>query len=166
MLGYSLKISLEKSYRTVAVPKDITFGDLHRVILTVMGWTGYHLHEFEIGGRGYVITNPEYDLMTRIVDEDAEYLRDYENCRITYIYDFGDWWKHTVTFGKDVEMEDRTPKLLKCKGPGPVEDSGGQMEYDDDLDPTELAECIDYCLSFMTIPEAAGTGCVKGLLTN
>lgn len=64
MLGYSLKISLEKSYRTVAVPKDITFGDLHRVILTVMGWTGYHLHEFEIGGRGYVITNPEYDLMT------------------------------------------------------------------------------------------------------
>ena len=27
MLGYSLKISLEKSYRTVAVPKDITFGD-------------------------------------------------------------------------------------------------------------------------------------------
>lgn len=161
MLGYSLKISLEKSYRTVAVPKDITFGDLHRVIMTVMGWTGYHLHEFEIGGRGYVITNPEYDLMTRIVDEDTEYLRDYENCRITYVYDFGDWWKHTVTFGKDVEIENRTPKLLKCKGPGPIEDSGGQMEYDDDLDPAELAECIDYCLSFMTIPEATGIGCVK-----
>lgn len=160
MLGFSLKISVGNSYRTVAVPKDITFGDLHRVIQIVMGWSGYHLHEFEIKGMREVITDPEYDLDYGFLDEGETYLRDYADRKIAYIYDFGDWWKHTLTFGDDVEMADRSPRLLKSRGAGPCEDSGGEMWDSDGWDPKEFEELVAPALSAMTIPEAESEGTV------
>ena len=40
-------------WRRLVVPLDANHSDLHRILQAVMGWTGSHLHEFEIGGLRY-----------------------------------------------------------------------------------------------------------------
>lgn len=47
---YQLRITLKGTkppiWRRVAVPAEITLGQLHEVIQIVMGWTGSHMHHF------------------------------------------------------------------------------------------------------------------------
>jgi hypothetical protein len=49
---YKFKITLRESkppiWRRIQVPKTYTFWDLHVAIQDSMGWSDYHLHEFEI----------------------------------------------------------------------------------------------------------------------
>ena len=39
--------------RTLDVPVSLSLPLLHRVLLACFGWSGEHLHEFEIRGRSY-----------------------------------------------------------------------------------------------------------------
>lgn len=48
-------------WRRVVVPESITLGRLHHVIQCVIGWSGGHLHEFEIAGERYGLPDPEFD---------------------------------------------------------------------------------------------------------
>jgi hypothetical protein len=47
--------------------------------------------------------------------------------KMTYVYDFGDWWEHQVTLEKVLPAgRSNTPtQLLKAKGACPPEDCGG-----------------------------------------
>lgn len=51
---YQFKVTLEgiepPIWRRFQVPSDITFGKLHDVLQTVMGWEDGHLHLFEVDG--------------------------------------------------------------------------------------------------------------------
>ncbi len=140
---YQLKITLNHTkpaiWRCVKVNSTITLPKLHKVIQTVMGWEDYHLHQFEIGRDiRYGQVNPEWDnygtLDERRVKLNTLLIAPKDT--LTYTYDFGDSWKHTVLLEKTLE-ESATPAYPECiegKMACPPEDCGGVSGYEQLLD--------------------------------
>lgn len=139
MKAFQLKIAIKKSkppiWRRVIVPTGITFSQLSMILNEVMGWSGYHMFEFEFYHRELVIIEDaeEYDgdgpfdhleASTTLIREFME-----ENDWFTYTYDFGDDWQHRVTIEKIIEnWELDYPQVIKYKGDCPMEDGGGILE--------------------------------------
>lgn len=141
MKAFQLKIAIKNSkppiWRRIVVPAGITFSQLSIILNEAMGWSGYHLFDYEF-----------YHLELRIT-EDAEeyaggygpfdyleasttYIREYleENEWFTYTYDLGDNWQHRVTVEKVIEdYEPDYAQVLKFKGDCPPEDCGGIYGY-------------------------------------
>ncbi len=44
--------------RRLLVRSDSTIADLHSILQIVMGWEGYHLHQFIIRGKRYGVPQP------------------------------------------------------------------------------------------------------------
>ena len=69
---YHSRITLNGSkppiWRRVAVPSDITLGQLHEVIQIVMGWTDSHLHQFVLRDKGL---KPSPQEMAKRFQQDA-----------------------------------------------------------------------------------------------
>jgi hypothetical protein len=117
--------------RVLEVRGGLTFGDLHAVLQAAMGWENCHPHEFEIGDRRF--GQPPEDDPPTAEDEDGvrldELLRG--GTRFTYVYDFGDEWRHTIEVTGRRPAEDDTPGA-RCTGGAracPPEDSGGAHGY-------------------------------------
>lgn len=139
MKAFQLKIAIKKSkppiWRRVIVPTGITFSQLSMILNEVMGWSGYHMFEFEFYHRELVIIEnaEEYDgdgpfdhleASTTLIREFME-----ENDWFTYTYDFGDDWQHRVTIEKIIDnWELDYPQVIKYKGDCPIEDGGGILE--------------------------------------
>jgi hypothetical protein len=132
---YQLKVALRDIrppvWRRVQV-KDCTLAKLHDVIQTCMGWDGYHLHAFEIGGEQYGEPDPDGMLeggderkvrLSQIVAQGFK--------KFTYTYDFGDNWEHLIQVEKvlDAEPGVRYPRCLAGKRACPPEDCGGPWGY-------------------------------------
>ncbi|MEX0643126.1 MAG: plasmid pRiA4b ORF-3 family protein [Pirellulales bacterium] len=167
---YHLRIALRDTkppiWRRVAVPSNITLGQLHEVIQIAMGWSNSHLHQFMLQDKSLINRDPDviarlteegrYDEIftaTRGIrvfvpgndpfgdeldmegeDEDAVTLA--EVCpkvksKLTYEYDFGDGWEHTVEVQKIVEpkSDSAPPVCLTGKKACPPEDCGGVFGY-------------------------------------
>ena len=112
-----LRITLDHTpvWREVVVPENLTLANLHHVIQQAMGWEDRHLYRFEVNGKRY---GPD-DL-----DDDSITLkRALKTNPINYVYDFGDWWEHTVTL---MEPVPKIAETLVVAGHGtcPAEDSG------------------------------------------
>ena len=108
-----LRIELEHSnpsiWRSVLVPDNITLVKVHRVIQEVMGWYDYHLHEFIIDHRhyGFVDPNdPNWDLAPELINEKRKSLEKVlgQKKRFEYIYDYGDYWRHTITLANRLQL--------------------------------------------------------------
>ncbi len=136
VLGVSLVGITPKVWRQVRVPGDFSLGDLHEVIQVVMGWYDDHLHAFAVGDRHYANTmdvdDPEYtDEETVTLDE----LGLASGSRFTYIYDFGDAWKHTIRVSRVAPASAFPPaerKAVVCTAgerAAPPEDCGGVFGY-------------------------------------
>ena len=101
---YQIKITLQDIqppvWRRIQVWEDITLAQLHTVLQIVMDWEDYHLHQFSIGKRIYSVPDPEDDLYERtVIDESRERLSDVVprvGTTFTYLYDFGDNWRHDL----------------------------------------------------------------------
>lgn len=129
---YQLKISLTRMrppvWRRVQVPGDMPLGGLHLVIQAAMGWDGDHLHMFTINRRDF--TDPTYEL-----GDADEWLVDLATVlprpgrTASYLYDFGDNWRHAIEVEKiqDAETDMTYPRCVAGKGTRPGED-GGQPE--------------------------------------
>ncbi|MCG2735815.1 MAG: plasmid pRiA4b ORF-3 family protein [Candidatus Methanoperedenaceae archaeon] len=144
---YQFKITLQSTkppiWRRIQIPETYTFWDLHVAIQDVMGWSDYHLHEFEI-------MNPSTGLEVNIGLPDDEFGRkvlvgwnqkmaDYfsiENPRADYVYDFGDYWEHRIQLEKILPREKNVdyPICIKGKRACPPEDVGGIGGYEDFLE--------------------------------
>lgn len=156
---YQLKITLKDSkppiWRRLLVHADITFHQLHEIIQIAFQWGDYHLHEFIIpkppadlrrnlsisqyfhySNLGIIIgvpsTDDDYPVSVQPLDEREEKLSQWlceEKDRMTYIYDFGDNWEHTIVLEKILEEapDQSYPICLKVKGLAPEEDSRGLM---------------------------------------
>ena len=118
-------------WRRIEVPADFTLKALHDVLQRAMGWYGYHLHHFEIGGILYGEPSPD----------DAEFDRDIVNQRklklatlgeegdrlFEYVYDYGDNWCCAIV----IEALQPAlpgivyPRLIEGARRGPPEDVGG-----------------------------------------
>ena len=117
-MPYQLRISLDRTpiWRRVVVPESLTLASLHLIIQQAMGWENRHLYVFEVGAKKY---GPD-DL-----DDDTVTLKSvFKGGSIGYVYDFGDWWEHTVTL-EQITFQLVDKLVVAGEGKCPAEDSGG-----------------------------------------
>lgn len=90
-------------WRLVEVSSDMTLAEVSDALEEVMGWDGYHLHEFDIRGDLYRRPSSHYDWDNS--DWGGKPKRDETQYKIGYLlprnrmvmkwwYDFGDDWHH------------------------------------------------------------------------
>ncbi len=133
---YQMKVTLEDIsppiWRRIQVANDTTLGRLHRILQVIMGWSDYHLHEFIIGGVSYGV--PDKESMSDMKSEKNVRLSQVvsgEGTKLTYIYDFGDYWRHKILVERILPPEPNTryPICIKGKRACPPEDCGGPGGY-------------------------------------
>ncbi len=137
---YQMKVTLEDSkppiWRRIQVTSDTTLYRLHKILQVVMGWSDYHLHEFIIDNMHYGEPSPDYTF--KMKNEKTVKLNQVlfkEGTKFTYIYDFGDYWRHKILVEKilPLESDKHYPICLKGKHACPPEDCGGIWSYYDFL---------------------------------
>ena len=133
-------------WRRVEVPDTLTFWELHFVLQILFDWENSHLFEFR-HGRGSIndfLTGsppvlpgdednmPEWQLDPRetTLDEILTKPKD----KLTYVYDFGDYWEHDIVVEKVIPLTAGHPTLavrcLTSKRAAPPEDIGGFPGYE------------------------------------
>jgi hypothetical protein len=135
---YQIKITLDETeppvWRRVLVSDKSNLLDLHDVIQRVMPWEDYHLHEFNIGDVRYGDPQAEEGEDVDIQDELDYALKELKisaGDRLSYIYDFGDSWEHTLEVEKVMPLE-KGIRLPACTGGAracPPEDVGGPAGF-------------------------------------
>lgn len=120
--------------RTILVRATAKLTTLHKAIQCAMGWEDCHLHEFEKDGLLYGEENPfavvgdppmesEKTQVGTLLTKDGETL--------SYLYDFGDSWHHTVTREATLppDLGLRRPRCIASENACPPEDVGGPPGY-------------------------------------
>lgn len=141
-----LKITLDDVkppvLRRVEVPFDIRLDRLHLVIQAAMGWTNTHLYEIRAGGVGWSTPDPDDPWPNDFLDARkarlGKVLEDVGTRKLTYLYDFGDGWEHSIRLERlgDPQPGIAYPRLIEAVGRCPPEDVGGPWGY------AELLEAI------------------------
>ena|SRR5665647_2099430 len=133
---YQMKVTLEDSkppiWRRIQVPSTVTLYRLHMILQVAMGWSNYHLHEFNIDGGHY--GEPSPDNAYKVRNEKTVKLSQVvskEGAKFAYIYDFGDYWYHKILVEKILppESDKYYPICIKGKRACPPEDCGGIGGY-------------------------------------
>lgn len=122
-------------WRRIRVPDAFTLHQLHRVLEIVFSRLDYHLYSFELDGREFQAPDPEAEYETE--DATTTRLRDLAlraASQFTYVYDFGDDWRHDVVVERLLPMPpehrpDWSPRLLAGERAAPPEDVGGAHGY-------------------------------------
>ena len=158
-----IRVSLDEIepaiWRRLVVPIQWDLRQLHLAIQAAFNWWDDHLHEFHIGGLRYRnVSVLEEDLLAdgpRVFDEQEVRLRDFLGTGImfTYIYDFGDDWRHTIEL-EELRSFDHAPRQATCVDGArarPPEDVGGIPGYAHFLDVIshpknpDYAETLQWC---------------------
>lgn len=139
---YELYVELEditpKIWRRLLVPDDMTLVGLHYLLQLAVGWTDSHLHSFTFGNKTYsagsAVDLAELDML----DERRVTLGSVlaaSSKTFVYDYDFGDCWRHLITW-KPAVQPDPVYSYPLCSGgarAAPPEDCGGVPGYMDFL---------------------------------
>ena len=125
-------------WRRLLVPGAIRLSDLHQVIQAAFGWTNSHLHQFVIAGQRF--SQPQ-DYDERVLDEAEVTVSEIVGNsvkRFSYIYDFGDDWRHEIVVEKVVGVDAGLvrSRCIAGRRNSPPEDCGGSPGY------AELLEAI------------------------
>jgi Plasmid pRiA4b ORF-3-like protein len=132
---HTLKLSLRDVrplvWRRVVVASETPLPKVAHLFVAVMGWEGYHLHQFDVGG---VLFGP--------ADDDADYQLDERSAVLKHLlpsvksklrwdYDFGDGWEHDVVVEaiETPRSDARYPVCLDGRRACPPEDCGGPGGY-------------------------------------
>lgn len=136
---HQLKITLKgvkpPVWRRLLVPSTYNLAEVHEALLTVMGWTGYHLYAFRVGPTTYMDLEDEWPADS--VDPRSVQLRNLvvAGDRFVYEYDFGDGWEHQVVVEAVIPSAGRTRAVcLAGRRACPPEDVGGPWGYAEFLD--------------------------------
>jgi hypothetical protein len=133
---HQLKVTLKgvkpPVWRRITVSSNITMKRLHNILQITMGWENYHLHGFESNDQEY--GDPENAMFNEIKDERQIKLAQVAptvGTEITYTYDFGDRWEHSIVVEKIVPnmLNRQTPVCIGGKSACPPEDCGGIWGY-------------------------------------
>lgn len=120
--------------RKLIVPLNLRMDRLHRVLQVAFGWTDSHLYEFRYQDIEWGV--PDYDFGSNIRDASKatllQVLEETNARAITYLYDFGDGWEHTIRINHISEPEAGAlyPQLILAEGRTPPEDVGGPPGYE------------------------------------
>lgn len=142
---FQFKIELQEIepliWRRILVPADYNFWDLHVAIQDSMGWQDYHLHQFEIRGKGKRkedhIGIPDFDRMEGLQEVYPgweilmfTYFNDL-GVEAKYLYDYGDSWYHNVKLEGYIfrEKNVKYPVCIGGERACPPEDCGGVTGY-------------------------------------
>ena len=107
---YQIKVTLKGStppiWRRIQVAGETTLAQLHQILQRVMGWEGYHLYQFVVGGIKY----GDPSILEEMEGEDARRvtlatLVRGEKDKFLYEYDFGDSWDHELLIEKMLPPE-------------------------------------------------------------
>ena len=130
-------------WRRVEVPLTTSLRGLHEVIQAAMLFENYHLFQFDVivadETRHYGMPDPDGDDWIKIVDAKNVKLgslveRDVK--LLSYTYDFGDNWEHTITI-EETGMADPAidyPRFIEGERRAPPEDVGGIPGFEEFLD--------------------------------
>lgn len=140
---YQIKVTLDGTHppiwRRIQVPGNTTLLKLHDILQIVMGWEDCHLHMFKIDG--FIYGDPADDEYGDRGTIDEAYTRlsqviHRESQRLSYEYDFGDSWDHTLLVEKILPLQEgvRNSLCLKGKRACPPEDVGGVWGYENFLE--------------------------------
>ncbi|WP_434581568.1 plasmid pRiA4b ORF-3 family protein [Sulfurimonas sp. NW15] len=122
-------------YRTIQVPSNFTFYDLHLVIQNAFNWDDAHLFEFIIKKKLIADHEDEFGeeniLSARDILLEDEFKR--KSQKAIYIYDFGDHWEHEIVLKKSFPPEagQQYPACIDAQGNTPPEDVGGVWGFED-----------------------------------
>ncbi|WP_291415265.1 plasmid pRiA4b ORF-3 family protein [Actinophytocola sp.] len=136
---YQLKVGLKGAkppvWRRLEVPADIGLDRLHVIIQVAFGWDGSHLHAFETPYGDFGIADPELGHQPAEEVSLAQVLPG-EREKITYLYDFGDDWRHEIVVEKVLDPDESVtyPRCTGGRRATPPEDCGGIWAYADLLD--------------------------------
>lgn len=147
-----LKDVYPKCLRKLIVDGGVNFEDFHTIIQICMGWNNSHLYEFQfydgtsIAGYKDEFGKQEDKLASMCLIED--YI--YKENELTYVYDFGDNWEHSISI-KEIESDTvEVAKILFTQGACPPDDIGGSHGYYEHLNlyrkgmSEELMERMDW----------------------
>jgi hypothetical protein len=136
-----LKITLEdvepRVMRQIDVPLTIRLDRLHQVIQAAMPWTNSHLWAMEAGGAKWGDGTLDLDdTLSAAKSTLLGVIEDVGSRSLTYIYDFGDSWEHTIRIEdiRDPVPGQLYPALVKAEGRCPPEDIGGAPGYESYLE--------------------------------
>ena len=136
---YQLKVSLDgispPVWRRIQVSEKTTLFELHKILLIVMNWQGYHLHEFIIDDQYYTDLSTVEEWDNENMDEmsfNLKTLKLTSGSKFKYVYDFGDNWRHTILVEEILPPEKGVsyPICIKGKNATPPEDIGGPWRYE------------------------------------
>jgi hypothetical protein len=134
---YQLKVTLmgvrPPIWRRFQVAGGMTLAELHQVLQIVMGWGNEHLYGFIIQGQPYSPPDEEMDLPEGW-DAEVVTLRaaaPQAKLKFTYVYDFGDDWRHQVLVERIEPRLDSIPLPVCMAGKRacPPEDCGSISGY-------------------------------------
>ena len=133
-------------WRRVELPDSLTFWELHFVLQILFAWENAHLFEFRTGrgsindfltGSPPLIPGEEEDMFEWWRDPRETPLADIltkPKDKVTYVYDFGDYWEHGVVVEKVVPLAEGHPtpavRCLAGRRAAPPEDIGGFPGYE------------------------------------
>lgn len=138
---YQFKIQLNgiepAIWRSVQLNEESQLLDLHYATQIAMGWYDDHLYQFSKDGSFY--GDPDALEDDKIIDDAEVDIADIfknEKDAISYVYDFGDNWEHTITLEKIVDAKKPLEHMLCVGGKRncPPEDCGGIAGYQEILE--------------------------------
>ncbi len=120
------------------VPQNATLAKLHAILCGAMGWQGDHLHEYVVGRLRYGIPDIDWPGIEPVVNERRVRLKTLVEAGtrgFTYLYDFGDFWEHSIVI-EDLAPPATDDALIRCiagENACPPEDVGGPAGYSEFL---------------------------------
>ena len=135
--------------RTLVVPSDLNFYQLHRILQDAFEWHDCHLHQFVLKkdsmGRPMKIIQPGFmknedwlalDENLESIDSTTVTIREIfeSQNKIEYEYDFGDGWIHMIKLKRFIpDCTTPYPHCTEAIGDAPMEDSGGPYGFDEKM---------------------------------
>ncbi len=122
-------------WRRIEVPGTITLAHLHDVLQAAFGWSDDHLHQFDIDGTLFGVSDSsDLDWGPAVRDERRTRLDKAVGTRVkrfVYEYDFGDGWEHQIAVEKVLLAEPGAayPRCVAGRRACPPEDCGGPWGY-------------------------------------
>lgn len=122
-------------WRRFAAPVNTSLKGLHDLIQAAMGWQDYHLWQFETAQNRYGVPNPEFATnppTQRAAGVKLGTLMARGDLAMTYTYDFGDDWRHSVQIESVEPAQSHTlyPSFIEGSGRCPPEDVGGTPGFE------------------------------------
>lgn len=116
LIGYTEEVS-----RTILVPTDIDFEELHQNIQKAMGLENEHLYAFKVREDKIQPDDSldinELDAGESIYSQINTLLR--KGDTFEYLYDMDDGWKHTIEVEDTIEFTSKKPIVLESIGECP-----------------------------------------------